>query len=130
MHGLVNTRVDMLRYRAGDQLVAAATHGRGLFTSDVLAAAPLAAKAAGPAMLGSVYPNPFNATLNLELAQVPAGNVSTTLTDALGRRVFASTQRPGARQFTLQVPVSLAPGTYVLTVRANGQQTTRRITKQ
>ena len=33
--GPVNMRVDMLRYRAGDQLVAAATHGRGLFTSAI-----------------------------------------------------------------------------------------------
>jgi photosystem II stability/assembly factor-like uncharacterized protein len=41
-NGLANTRVDMLRYRPGDKLVAAATHGRGLFTSNVLnPAAPL-----------------------------------------------------------------------------------------
>jgi PKD repeat protein len=33
--GLANTRVDMLQMRTSDKLVAAATHGRGLFTSDV-----------------------------------------------------------------------------------------------
>ncbi|MEO8085944.1 MAG: T9SS type A sorting domain-containing protein [Bacteroidota bacterium] len=33
--GLANTRVDMLQTRTSDNLVAAATHGRGLFTSDV-----------------------------------------------------------------------------------------------
>ena len=33
--GLANTRVDMLQIRSSDNLVAAATHGRGLFTSDV-----------------------------------------------------------------------------------------------
>ncbi|MBP6639178.1 MAG: PKD domain-containing protein [Bacteroidia bacterium] len=33
--GLANTRVDMLQMRTSDNLVAAATHGRGLFTSDV-----------------------------------------------------------------------------------------------
>lgn len=37
--GLANTRVDMLQIRTSDNLVAAATHGRGLFTSDVFAAA-------------------------------------------------------------------------------------------
>jgi hypothetical protein len=37
MAGLPNVRVDMLRYRASDNLLAAATHGRGLFTSNLLA---------------------------------------------------------------------------------------------
>lgn len=35
--GLANTRVDMLQIRSSDNIVAAATHGRGLFTSDVFA---------------------------------------------------------------------------------------------
>jgi len=33
--GFANTRVDMLQIRSSDNLVAAATHGRGLFTTDV-----------------------------------------------------------------------------------------------
>lgn len=36
--GLANTRVDMLQIRASDQMVIAATHGRGLFSSDAFAA--------------------------------------------------------------------------------------------
>lgn len=32
--GLANVRVDMLQYRSSDHLVAAATHGRGMFTTD------------------------------------------------------------------------------------------------
>jgi PKD repeat protein/photosystem II stability/assembly factor-like uncharacterized protein len=35
--GLANVRCDMLRYRPADGLVAVATHGRGLFTTDVFA---------------------------------------------------------------------------------------------
>ena len=35
--GLANVRVDMLQYRSSDKMVAAATHGRGLFTSDAFA---------------------------------------------------------------------------------------------
>lgn len=35
--GLANVRVDMLQYRSSDDLVAAATHGRGLFTTTSLA---------------------------------------------------------------------------------------------
>ena len=37
--GIPNTRVDMLQIRTSDKLVAAATHGRGLFTSDVFTTA-------------------------------------------------------------------------------------------
>ncbi|GAA4043147.1 hypothetical protein GCM10022409_31420 [Hymenobacter glaciei] len=38
---LANVRVDMLRVRKSDRMLVAATHGRGLFTSDVLIANPL-----------------------------------------------------------------------------------------
>jgi len=33
-YGLANVRVDMLQYRSSDHLVAAATHGRGMYTTD------------------------------------------------------------------------------------------------
>lgn len=36
--GLSNTRIDMLKLRKSDRFVVAATHGRGLYTSDVFAA--------------------------------------------------------------------------------------------
>ncbi|WP_460501963.1 T9SS type A sorting domain-containing protein, partial [Hymenobacter agri] len=38
---LANVRVDMLRLRKSDRMVVAATHGRGLFTSDIFVANPL-----------------------------------------------------------------------------------------
>jgi PKD repeat protein len=47
--GLANTRVDMLQLRTSDGLVAAATHGRGLFTSDVFTV-PTALFTASPAL--------------------------------------------------------------------------------
>lgn len=34
-NGLANVRVDMLKYRSGDRTMAAATHGRGLFTTQI-----------------------------------------------------------------------------------------------
>ncbi|GAA3935444.1 hypothetical protein GCM10022406_19740 [Hymenobacter algoricola] len=39
--GMANVRVDMLRIRPSDQQLVAATHGRGLFTSDILKNQPL-----------------------------------------------------------------------------------------
>jgi len=37
-NGLANVRVDMLQYRESDGLVIAATHGRGMYTTDIFAA--------------------------------------------------------------------------------------------
>ena len=130
-NGFINTRIDMLRYRSGDQLIAAATHGRGLFTTNVLVGGPLATRSSGgPSVFTSVYPNPFSTELHVELAAGPAANVTTTLTDALGRQVLARTQRAATRQLTLPVPANLAPGTYVLSVRTNGRQSSRKVVRQ
>ena len=222
-NGPLNVRVDMLRFRTGDRLVAAATHGRGLFTSSVFVTAPLpvqlvsftgalatggvalhwqtaselnssqfelerstnavdfsrltrvaaagstttthsygyldaavstglyyyrlrsvdldgsatysptiavrVAAATGP-LLASTYPNPFGPTLNLTLGQLPTGEVSIRLLDALGRQVLASRQHSTTGTLTLAVPDAVAPGTYLLSVSADGQQSTRRVVKQ
>ena len=222
-NGPLNVRVDMLRYRAGDKLVAAATHGRGLFTAPVFDPAPLPVQlvsftgalatggialhwqtaseqhssyfelerstnavdfgrltrtaAAGNSitlrnygyldatvgtglyyyrlrsvdldgsaayspvvavrmpdttgpLLASTYPNPFGPTLNLTLGQLPAGEVSIQLLDALGRQVLASRQHPTTGTLALTVPDAVAPGTYLLSVSADGQHSTRRVVKQ
>ncbi len=130
--GLAYTRVDMLRYRPGDQVVAAATHGRGLFTSDVFyAATGLAAKPSAADLFTTAYPNPFSSELNLDLAPA-ATRASTTayLADALGRRVFSTTVQPASGSLRLTVPASVAPGTYTLVVNQAGRQTSRRVTKR
>lgn len=130
--GLAYTRVDMLRYRPGDQLVAAATHGRGLFTSDVFyTTAALAAKPSAADLFTSAYPNPFSNELNLDLAPAAARTATTAyLADALGRRVFSTTVQPTTGALHLRVPASVAPGNYTLVVSQAGRQTSRRVTKQ
>ena len=222
-NGPLNMRVDMLRYRTGDKLVAAATHGRGLFTSGMFAlplpvtltslaasrqspgavvrwqtaseqhslrfeversvnavdyqrigtvaaagssssaltyslsdatvglggyyyrlrqvdtdgtisySAPVAlaaAASAGNTLLSSVYPNPFRADLRVELTQPATGSVALDLVDTHGRRVWAGSVAAPGRQVQLAIPATVAPGTYVLLVRANGQQVSRRVVKE
>ncbi|WP_157807696.1 T9SS type A sorting domain-containing protein [Hymenobacter chitinivorans] len=218
--GLANVRVDMLRIRASDQQVVAATHGRGLFTSDILKDQPLpveltsftgqmtsqgvalrwktaseknslrfeverAAKdqsfqlltkvaAAGTTsvahtyahtdatvgtglyyyrlrqvdqdgktsyspvvtvdikpssapLLTGLYPNPFEQNFTLELREPMRGDILTTLTDMQGRLVFSATTQSPSRVLPVTVPATVKPGNYVLTVRAQGQQATRRV---
>ena len=222
-NGPLNMRVDMLRYRTGDKTVAAATHGRGLFTSAMFAlplpvtltgltasrqsagavvrwqtaseqrslrfeversvnavdyqkvgvvaaagnssgalsyslpdatvglgayyyrlrqvdtdgtatySAPVALAAAANAanaLLSSVYPNPFRAGLSVEMAQPATGIATLDLTDAQGRRAWAGTVATTSRQLQVNIPATVAPGTYVLTVRANGQLARRRVVKE
>ena len=129
--GLAYTRVDMLRYRPGDQIVAAATHGRGLFTSDVLyTATGLAAKSSAANLFTSAYPNPFVGELNVDLTATAGRTPATVyLADALGRRVFSTTVQPANGSLRLVVPASVAPGNYTLVVSQAGRQTSRRVTK-
>ena len=89
-----------------------------------------AAASAGNALLSSVYPNPFRAGLGVELAQPATGSVALDLVDAQGRRVWAGTAAASGRQVQLSIPATVAPGTYVLTVRANGQQARHRVVKE
>lgn len=54
-NGLANTRVEMLQYRSSDRLVIAATHGRGLFSTDVFMDPQ--AKLGGDSRIGYVNKN-------------------------------------------------------------------------
>ncbi|MDQ2770807.1 MAG: T9SS type A sorting domain-containing protein, partial [Bacteroidota bacterium] len=94
-------------------------------------AVALAAQASGAGpLLSSVYPNPFVAELNLELLDKPTGSVALTLVDTQGRRVWATATTASSRQLRVEMPPTLARGTYLLTVRANGQQATRQVVKE
>ena len=130
-NGLAYTRVDMLRYRAGDQLVAAATHGRGLFTSDVLFQSALATKSGAADLFTTAYPNPFSDELHLDLAPAAARTPATVyLADALGRRVYTAAVQPTNGRLHLAVPAAVAPGPYTLVLSQGARQTSRRVTKQ
>lgn len=129
--GLANVRVDMLRMRTVDKQVAAATHGRGLYTTDALRV--LATRGAAVAANGFVrnaYPNPFREKLNVELDRPAAAGTVLTLTDMQGRVVHRTTARTAAQQLEVQPPATLAAGAYILQVKGNGQTATRRVIKQ
>ncbi len=84
--GLANVRVDMLQYRPGDRTIAAATHGRGLFTAVVpnvttpdinfvIASSTAAEKTTGTSGC-STY---TDYTFQMSIANAPAGNATVTL---------------------------------------------------
>ncbi|UOG74679.1 T9SS type A sorting domain-containing protein [Hymenobacter tibetensis] len=129
--GLANVRVDMLRIRNSDKQVVAATHGRGIYTTEALRILNTRGKAAvASTFVRSAYPNPFRETLNITLDRPAAAGTSLTLTDMQGRVVYRSAVRTAASQFAVQAPTTLAAGAYVLTVKGNGQTATQRVVKQ
>lgn len=220
---LANVRVDMLRLRKADKTVVAATHGRGLFTSNIFNLAPVPVElvsftgtatdqgvvlrwqtaseqqassfeverstdgkqfkrlvsvpaagtstslrtykyldgTAGPGqhfyrlhqldfdgtaayspvvpvrvqpliapLFTSAYPMPFGTQLTLQLPQPLAAGSTATFTDAQGRTAYTAALHGEGRQVPLPVPASLASGTYVLTVRSAGKQTSQRVVRR
>jgi hypothetical protein len=66
-------------------------------------------------------PNPFNGTTDVYLTVAEAGTVSVEIADINGRTVVGANNYsplPGTHQFRVTIAT---PGTYVMTVRQNGQ---------
>ncbi|TGE15642.1 T9SS type A sorting domain-containing protein [Hymenobacter elongatus] len=126
--GMANVRVDMLRLRKLDKQIVAATHGRGLYTTDVFVTlANKGAVAVNNAFISSAYPNPFVQTLNVELNQSAATGTTVSLSDMQGRIVYKAEAKTADRVVKLNVPGSLSAGTYILTVRDAKQTATRKV---
>jgi uncharacterized repeat protein (TIGR01451 family) len=80
-----------------------------------------------------VYPNPFNATINVQLLLKTADQVKFRLVDFYGREVYASAQQftTGYHAVNLLVPAGCTPGMYVLEVSgAKGQLLQKKLLKR
>jgi len=117
--GLANVRTDMLRYRSSDNTVAAATHGRGLFTTIL------------PTTVTGIFDPPANtrnfikyiSTENEQLLIV-AGTLQTrTMTiqlfDMTGRKLYESS---GAYRNTTVSTALLPRGIYTLRCTGNNRE--------
>nr|WP_262905430.1 T9SS type A sorting domain-containing protein [Hymenobacter nitidus] len=114
--------------RTSDKQIVAATHGRGLYTTDVFVAlANKNAVAVNNKFISSAYPNPFVQTLNVELSQAAASGATISLSDMQGRVVYKTEVKTADRLLKLNVPSSLSAGVYTLTVRDAKQMATRQV---
>jgi hypothetical protein len=117
--GFVNTRVDMIRYRATDNLLAAATHGRGLFTTN-------------PSSTTTVPPPVTNTTGFIEYISsdrqqlfIKVGNmagvntITINLFDIKGRLISSTVQAYG----NATIPISyLSTGIYVAKIFGDNKE--------
>ena len=83
---LANVRVDMLQYRAGDRTIAAATHGRGLFTAVVpISTTPDISFAASSAASTELTTSTNGCrsytdyTVTMQIANAPTGDANVTV---------------------------------------------------
>jgi hypothetical protein len=125
-NGLPNVRTDMLRYRGSDGLLAAATHGRGLFTT----ALTLLSTGLPPIPNTTSFIDYISATSQQLLVKV--GNLNTT---SMEMRIFAadgklvySSKKSYANQ---TIPIAqFARGTYILKIYGNkNEQYTKQFIK-
>ena len=129
-------RTDMIKYRASDRTVAAATHGRGLWTSTV--ATPSGFSFTSPAAASASCPAP--SSMSVTLGIISNGGYSNPVTLSASAGVPAGTNitfstsplTPGnSSVVTLNNTNTLAAGTYVITITGTGAGTviqTRNIT--
>ncbi len=124
--GLPNVRTDMLKYRASDFLVVAATHGRGLFTTNITG-------------VTTGIPTVVNTrnfinyiTANSSQLYIKTGNLTTTkmavmLYDAKGSLVYSADKAYSDQLINVS---NLASGTYILKLLGNkNEQYTRQFIK-
>lgn len=122
--GMANVRVDMLTLRDSDNTVLAATHGRGFYTSEFLLDPGVAIHDQDNAKF-SVYPNPSNGIIHLDLSAFGQKEINLRLSDISGKKVFEKSTIAGSIE-SIDLK-SLKKGTYILTVGVGGRRFSEKI---
>ena len=127
-----NVLIAHMDFRASDNTLAVATHGRGVFTAQFRPATPVGEDPGGGSdrvLLGQSYPNPAHGPASIMFELPRTTHVSLRLYDIAGREVAVLVNGPRERGRHV-VPVAtarLAPGPYYYVLRAEGAVETRRL---
>lgn len=122
--GMANVRVDMLKLRHGDDIVLAATHGRGLFTAEY----PLAIWV-GEDEIGSsnnefsIFPIPAKDHITISSPNTYE-SIDITIIDINGRTVLKTIVENGNNRISLP---DLTPGTYIVNLQSGNKSEQHKI---
>ena len=128
--------VDQLKVRAGDGLVVAGTHGKGVYGLQLQATSGLADELpAGPVVLGQNVPNPFNPRTSISFELPRAAHSSLVVYDVAGHRVktLVNGQLEGGRHTldwngTDEAGQAVSAGVYLYHLRSGEVDEVRRMT--
>jgi hypothetical protein len=124
-----NVVVDMIDFRTGDGYVVAATHGQGVWSTNLISTG--VEETARP-MLYSLYqnyPNPFNPSTTITYRLASASHASLKVYSLTGQEVATLVDEnvdEGEHQVTW-APRNLASGVYFYTLRAKDFSQTRTL---
>lgn len=123
--GIENIRVDMIKIRKNDGWMVAATHGRGIFESQLNVDDFVTATEELPNLEVEAFPNPTSDLLNIRMNANWSGQTNASLTDLQGNQVISkSFQVPSFKLDLSELP----SGVYLLKVWSKGfNSPTRRI---
>ena len=112
--GMANVRTDMLKYRASDHMILAATHGRGLFTTSW--DFPVGAKEIKEQDL-SIFPNPSNGRFSIAASGLNMQNVEVTILNFAGQTVDSRMVNTASGSLVQNFDLSAEPkGIYILRI--------------
>lgn len=107
-----NVRVDMLQYRASDNLVLAATHGRGMFTANFTATPASVNEVLADKKVFTMYPTISKGDFTL-FAKNTLGKSKVQVFDISGRQVYTTTVDFNEDQ-NQSISINARPGVYIV----------------
>jgi photosystem II stability/assembly factor-like uncharacterized protein len=123
--GLANVRVDMLILRPTDNMVLAATHGRGFFTAQY-PLDPYVSITEKEISKLSVFPNPSSGLVNIQIPASQSNMARIQVFDASGREVYAANADAGIQNH----PINLSgqpKGNYIIKMILDGKSYSEKV---
>jgi hypothetical protein len=117
--GMGNVRVDMIKYRASDRTVLAATHGRGLYTTTLSLASPTGVSNNSNTKNFIKYISADRNNLLITTGNLNTQTIDIQLFDMSGRMVLSN--RNSYRSTSINI-AGLPPGSYMVRITGNKQE--------
>ena len=130
--GLANVRTDMLRYRYADDMILAATHGRGLATAKYELDVYVGQNEIGENITSLyVYPNPATKNLTITTSCKKGQKINIQVTDMSGRTLIQLIDIANNEQYIKNLDLSeLTTGLYFVSVGYDGKTDSKKIIVQ
>ncbi|MAE08301.1 MAG: hypothetical protein CL661_11775 [Bacteroidetes bacterium] len=127
--GMANVRIDMLKLRNGDDIVLAATHGRGLFTAEYLEDIYVGiVDNPFTESTFNIYPNPAVDNITISADLKIEGPLSLTITDLSGRIIYTDQIECHSENinYSIKLP-EMSSGTYLVNLAFDGISESKKL---